>query len=81
MKTEKEMVRRIKLAFCLRELGFKPNWALYQDRAATQAIAYLLQKSGVKLGYKFAVTVRGPYSNQLVQDMRIIQHNAEVNKK
>jgi len=67
------MERMKKLVALIREsenkLGIKVNLDNFQDRLVIQKLVYLLELSGIDLGYRFSLYVRGPYSPDLTRDI------------
>lgn len=51
------------------ELGFKPNTKSFENRIVMQKTIFLLEQMGVKTGYEFKLTIRGPYSRELMEDI------------
>ncbi|WP_048174014.1 hypothetical protein [Methanosarcina siciliae] len=65
---------------------FKPDMSEFNNRLKFQKIIYLLQSSGLSLGYAFNWYVRGPYSPDLAQslfsiDDSIFQKSKEIRFK
>lgn len=52
-----------KVIACFKALGFKPRVDDFESRLVAQKLVYLLQLSGVDLGFAFELNARGPYSH------------------
>ncbi|NPE27576.1 hypothetical protein HNV12_06250 [Methanococcoides sp. SA1] len=66
----------------------KPDMKVFDDRLRLQKIIYLLQSSGMSLGYGYSWYVKGPYSSPLAHDLfkiessfEIYENNAEIKFK
>ena len=55
-----------------------PNMDEFSNRLKYQKIMYLLQASGLSLGYGFNWYVRGPYSPTLTQDLFEVHNNENL---
>lgn len=74
-----------KLERSLNILGIKPNIDSFADRKRLQKITYLLEKSGVDLGFEFSWYLHGPYSPSLTrvlykEDPEKTEQNIPVDK-
>lgn len=56
------------LALVLGELGMDLSISSIDERMEIQKAIYLVQKSGVNLGYNYSWYLKGPYSPKLTQD-------------
>ncbi|KKG11627.1 hypothetical protein EO98_04650 [Methanosarcina sp. 2.H.T.1A.6] len=59
----------------------KPDMSEFNTRLKFQKIVYLLQSSGLSLGYAFNWYVRGPYSPDLTQSLYSINDSLFENSK
>ena len=62
------------------ELG-KPDMSTFDNRLQLQKIIYLLQSSGMSLGYGYNWYVKGPYSSPLAYDLFGIEKSTEIYEK
>lgn len=62
------------------ELG-KPDMSTFDNRLQLQKIIYLLQSSGMSLGYGYNWYVKGPYSSPLAHDLFEIEKSTEIYEK
>ena len=62
------------------ELG-KPDMSTFDNRLQLQKIIYLLQSSGMSLGYGYNWYVKGPYSSPLAHDLFGIEKSTEIYEK
>jgi len=62
------------------ELG-KPDMSTFDNRLQLQKIIYLLQSSGMSLGYGHNWYVKGPYSSPLAHDLFEIEKSTEIYEK
>ena len=63
--TKKEILSKI---FGILEIE-KPDMSEFDNRLKYQKIIYLLQASGISLGYGFNWYIKGPYSSPLAHDL------------
>ncbi|MCD4845084.1 MAG: hypothetical protein K8R25_11425 [Methanosarcinales archaeon] len=59
------------------ELG-KPDMSTFDNRIRLQKIIYLLQSSGMSMGYGYNWYVKGPYSSPLTHDLYEIAESTEI---
>lgn len=59
----------------------KPDMSEFDNRLKLQKIVYLLQSSGMSLGYGYNWYVKGPYSSPLAHDLFEIEKSAEIYEK
>jgi uncharacterized protein YwgA len=62
------------------DLG-KPDMSTFDNRLQLQKIIYLLQSSGISLGYGYNWYVKGPYSSPLAHDLFEIEKSTEIYEK
>lgn len=67
-----------KVLACFKEMDFHPKLSEFEDRLRMQKLVFLLQKTGVDCGFKFALNARGPYSISLSD--QLFKHPAELSK-
>lgn len=76
--TQKDVLCKV---FDILELG-KPDMSEFDNRIKYQKIVYLLQASGISLGYGFNWYIKGPYSSPLAHDLFEIDDDIyEASKK
>jgi uncharacterized protein YwgA len=56
----------------------RPDMAEFSNRLQLQKIIYLLQSSGVSLGYGFSWYVKGPYSPELTKALYELYQNDSI---
>ncbi|MCE9552285.1 MAG: hypothetical protein K8T91_02775 [Planctomycetes bacterium] len=69
--------RQIGLALALKEIGLSSDVSGFDTRLILQKAVYLLEESGVRLGYGFNWYLRGPYSPALTRDLFDLSSNTE----
>lgn len=62
------------------EVG-KPDMSEFDNRLKLQKVVYLLQSSGMSLGYGYNWYVKGPYSSPLAHDLFEIEKSSEIYEK
>lgn len=62
------------------EVG-KPDMSKFDNRLKLQKVVYLLQSSGMSLGYGYNWYVKGPYSSPLAHDLFEIEKSSEIYEK
>jgi hypothetical protein len=60
--------QQIRLGLALKESGLPLAVDEFDDRLTLQKGVYLLQESGIHLGYRYRWYLRGPYSSDLTTD-------------
>ena len=55
-----------------------PDMSTFDNRLKFQKIIYLLQSSGMSLGYGYNWYVKGPYSSPLAHDLFELEDNSEI---
>lgn len=56
----------------------KPDMSDFNNRLKYQKIVYLLQSSGLSLGYGFKWYLKGPYSSHLASALYLIESDPEI---
>lgn len=59
----------------------KPDMSTFDSRLQLQKIIYLIQSSGISLGYGYNWYVKGPYSSPLAHDLFEIEKSTEIYEK
>ena len=65
----------IALKMLLDKIGIPIQLNSFLDRLKLQKAVYLIQLTGIDLGYRFSWYIRGPYSSELTKDLFNISSN------